>query len=72
MWRIARIGQGKHQKALEQEIWRVHNSNPLQRHKEHVHAAIVLNTQHSAYSFAQNARSMIIIVPQSACTVCKE
>ncbi len=42
MWKIARIGQGKHQKAWEQEIRRVHNSNPLQRHNEHVHAAIVL------------------------------
>ncbi len=35
MWKIARIGQGKHQKAWEQEIRREHNSNPLQRH-EHV------------------------------------
>ncbi len=36
MWKIARIGQGKHQKAWEQEIRRVHNSNPLQRNS-HVH-----------------------------------
>ncbi len=32
----ARIGRGKHQKAWEQEIWREHHSNPLQRHS-HVH-----------------------------------
>ncbi len=36
MWKIARIGRGKHQKAWKQEIRRVHNSNPLQRHNEHV------------------------------------
>ncbi len=36
MWKIARIGRGKHQKAWEQEIRRVHNSNPLQR-PSHVH-----------------------------------
>ncbi len=31
MWKIARIGQGNHKKAWEQEIRREHNSNPLQR-----------------------------------------
>ncbi len=36
MLKIARIGRGKHQKAWEQEIRRVHNSYPLQRHNEHV------------------------------------
>ncbi len=33
---IYRIGQGKHQKAWKQEIWRVHNFNPLKR-PSHVH-----------------------------------
>ncbi len=32
MLKIARISQGKHQRAWEQEIRREHNSNPLQRH----------------------------------------
>ncbi len=37
MWKIAGIGRGKHQKAVwKQEIRQVHNSNPLQRHNEHV------------------------------------
>ncbi len=31
MWKIARIDQGNHKKAWEQEIRREHNSNPLQR-----------------------------------------
>ncbi len=37
--KIARIGRGKHQKAFKQEIRRVHNSNPLQRHNEHVYSS---------------------------------
>ncbi len=43
MWKIARIGRGKHQKhqkVWEQEIRRVHNYNPLQRHNEHVYVLI--------------------------------
>ena len=36
MWKVARIGRGKHQKAWKEEIRREHNSNPLQRNS-HVH-----------------------------------
>ncbi len=36
MWKIARIGREKHQKAWKQEIRREQNSNPLQRNS-HVH-----------------------------------
>ena len=36
MWNVARIGQGKHQKAWKQESRWVHNSNPLQYLSSHV------------------------------------
>ena len=39
MLKIARIGQGNHQKAWKQEIRREHNSNPLQRQSHVLHGS---------------------------------
>ena len=42
MFNVARICQEKHEKAKKQEIRRVHNSNPLQRHEHTVSVDITL------------------------------